>query len=235
MKKYLEQNVYEASQERLKFIFDNFERVYLSFSGGKDSGVMLNLTLDYMRANNIKEKIGVLVVDLEGQYKATIDYILDTIDNNLDLIEPYFVCLPLNLRNAVSVFNPFWTCWDSEQKDKWIRQMPVRDYVISQLNYFDFFKEKMEFEEFTPAFGEWFSQGKKTACLVGIRSDESLNRYRTIASKEKKMFHNKIWTTKICDNVFNCYPIYDWTTEDIWIGNDKLNWHYNYYHIHYHS
>jgi predicted phosphoadenosine phosphosulfate sulfurtransferase len=85
----------------------------------------------------------------------------------------------------------------------------------------------MEFEEFTPAFGEWFSQGKKTACLVGIRSDESLNRYRTIASKEKKMLQNKIWTTKICDNVFNCYPIYDWTTEDIWIGNAKLNWNYN--------
>lgn len=227
MKKYLDKNVYEASQDRLKFIFDNFEKVYLSFSGGKDSGVMLNLTLDYMRANNIKEKIGVLVVDLEGQYKTTIDYILNTIDGNLDLIEPYFVCLPLTLRNAVSVFNPFWTCWDSEQQDKWIRQMPIRDYVISSLDYFDFFKEKMEFEEFTPAFGKWFSKGKTTACLVGIRSDESLNRYRTIASKDKKMFQNKIWTTQISNDVFNCYPIYDWTTEDIWVGNAKFNWDYN--------
>ena len=144
-KVYQQKNVYKASQERLKFIFNNFERVYLSFSGGKDSGVMLNIVLDYMKLNNIKAKIGVLVVDLEGQYKATIDYILETIDKNIDLIEPYYVCLPLNLRNAVSVFNPFWTCWDCEQKDKWIREMPVRDYVISNVDYFDFFKEKMEF------------------------------------------------------------------------------------------
>ncbi len=45
-------NVYEASNERIDFIFKNFERIYISFSGGKDSGVMLNLVLDYMRKNN---------------------------------------------------------------------------------------------------------------------------------------------------------------------------------------
>jgi len=44
-----DKTVYEAAIERLDFIFNNFERVYLSFSGGKDSGVMLNLVIDYMR------------------------------------------------------------------------------------------------------------------------------------------------------------------------------------------
>jgi len=37
-------------------MFENFERIYLSFSGGKDSGAMLNITLDYMRKNNINRK-----------------------------------------------------------------------------------------------------------------------------------------------------------------------------------
>lgn len=37
-------NVYEAVQKRLKLVFDNFDYVYVSFSGGKDSGVLLNLT-----------------------------------------------------------------------------------------------------------------------------------------------------------------------------------------------
>jgi len=37
-----EKNVYDASLERIEYIFNNFERIYLSFSGGKDSGVMLN-------------------------------------------------------------------------------------------------------------------------------------------------------------------------------------------------
>jgi predicted phosphoadenosine phosphosulfate sulfurtransferase len=40
---YKEQNVYDATQDRLEFMFSRFDRVYLSFSGGKDSGVMLNL------------------------------------------------------------------------------------------------------------------------------------------------------------------------------------------------
>lgn len=227
-KAYLDKNVYEASIERIDFIFKNFERIYLSFSGGKDSGVMLNLVLDYMRNNNITEKIGVLVVDLEGQYNLTIDYIKKTIESNLDLIKPCWVCLPLNLRNATSVFEPFWTCWDKEHKDKWIREIPQESYVMNEDNhFFSFFKKNMEFEEFVPAFGEWFSKGKRTACLVGIRSDESLNRFRTIANKDKTTLKNQIWTTKVTDNVYNCYPIYDWKTEDIWIGNAKNNWEYN--------
>ena len=34
MKKYLEKNVYEATMERIKFIFDEFDNVLVSFSGG---------------------------------------------------------------------------------------------------------------------------------------------------------------------------------------------------------
>ena len=227
MKKYLKKNVYEAAQERIKFIFDNFERIYVSFSGGKDSGVMLNMCIDYMRDNGIKKKIGCLFVDLEGQYDLTIEYSRKLIDDNIDILEPYWVCLPLNLRNATSVFNPFWTCWDKNNKDKWIRELPSMPYVVNDTGCFPFYKDKMEFEEFTPEFGKWFSQGKKTACLVGIRSDESLNRFRTIASKTKQSYKGKQYSTKIGENVYNFYPIYDWTTEDIWIGNAKNGWEYN--------
>jgi predicted phosphoadenosine phosphosulfate sulfurtransferase len=56
MKNYnKEKNVYEASIERIDFIFKNFKRVYVSFSGGKDSGVMLNLVIDYMKEKGIKK------------------------------------------------------------------------------------------------------------------------------------------------------------------------------------
>ena len=48
-----------------------------------------------------------------------------------------------------------------------------------------FFHKGMEFEEFIELFGEWYSNGKKTGCFVGIRTDESLNRFRTIASNKK--------------------------------------------------
>ena len=40
-KVYLEKNVLEAALERLEIILSNFENVYFSVSGGKDSSVMI--------------------------------------------------------------------------------------------------------------------------------------------------------------------------------------------------
>jgi predicted phosphoadenosine phosphosulfate sulfurtransferase len=213
----LENNVYEASIERIKYTFDNFKKIYLSFSAGKDSTVMLHLTMQEAKKRN--QKIGLLIVDLEGQYKFTIEHIEACIEEYKDYIDLYWVCLPLHLRNAVSVYEPFWLCWDDEKKEDWIRPLP--ENCISNLTYFDFFRKGMEFEEFVPEFGEWYSKGELTACLVGIRADESLNRYRTISSHTKVSYNGKQWTTKVTDNVFNIYPIYDWQTQDIWIYHAK--------------
>ena len=214
---YLEQNVLEAAKERIEYTFDNFENIYLSFSAGKDSTVMLHLVMDEAKKRNVK--IGLLIVDLEGQYKLTIDHMRDCVSIYSEWVDLFWVCLPIHLRNAVSVFEPFWLCWDETRKEDWIRPIPKE--AISDVNYFPFFRHGMEFEEFVPEFGEWYSKGKMTACLVGIRADESLNRFRTIASDKKITFNSKQWTTKVTDSVFNVYPIYDWKTEDIWIYHAK--------------
>ena len=213
----LDKNVFDASIERVKWTLDRFEKTYLSFSAGKDSTVMLHLVMDEVKKRN--KKIGLLIVDLEGQYKFTIEHLENCIEEYKDYIDLYWVCLPIHLRNAVSVYEPFWKCWDIEQKENWIREQPNK--AITDLNYFPFFRDGMEFEEFVPEFGEWYSEGKLTACLVGIRSDESLNRYRTISSKTKITLDKKVYTTKVTNSVFNVYPIYDWTTEDIWIYHSK--------------
>ena len=68
-------NVYELAQERLKVIFNEFDNIYVSFSGGKDSGVLLNMCIDYIRRNNLKIRFGVFHMDYEIQYKMTIDYV----------------------------------------------------------------------------------------------------------------------------------------------------------------
>ena len=57
-KKYLKKNVYDAFQERLKYIFKEFDHIYVSFSGGKDSGLLLNMTLDFIKKNYPGRKIG---------------------------------------------------------------------------------------------------------------------------------------------------------------------------------
>jgi len=211
-------NVLDAAIDRIEFAFDNFEKIYVSFSAGKDSTVMLHLAMDEARKR--KRKIGVLIVDLEGQYKFTIDHINEMIKEYEEFIDLYWVCLPLHLRNAVSVYEPFWKCWDIERKEDWIREAP--EQAITDYNYFPFFRDGMEFEEFVPEFGEWYSKGELTACMVGIRTDESLNRYRTIASTTKTRFKDKQFTTLVTPNVFNFYPVYDWRTEDVWIYHSKF-------------
>lgn len=217
-KRKLNKNVYIAARERISWTFDKFEKVYLSFSAGKDSTVMLHIAADIAREK--KKKFAVMLVDLEGQYKMTIDHAKNLLEEYSDVIEPYWIALPISLRNAVSVYEPKWICWDEEEKENWIRSIP--DGAISDIKKFPFFYKGMEFEEFVPLFGEWYADGKDCACLVGIRADESLNRFRTIASTTKTTYANKQYTTKVTDNVYNVYPIYDWRTEDVWTYHAKF-------------
>ena len=216
-KRELDISVLEAAKSRVSRTFDDFERIYISFSGGKDSTVMTHLVLDEARKRN--RKVALLIIDLEAQYKATIDHIEEMIDAYKDIIELHWFCGELLLRNAVSDFEPKWVCWDEDKKDVWIRAKPE---LASDLTQYDFYVPKMEFEEFMILFGEWYSQGKKTAGFIGIRSDESLHRYRAITSNKEGLTHKGYkWTTKLNHNLYNVYPIYDWRTEDIWIFHMK--------------
>lgn len=212
-KKILPYNVLDGAQQRIAYTFDNFERIYISFSGGKDSTIMLHLVMN--EAIKRKRKIAVMLIDLEGQYKLTIDHMQKCFELYKDYIEPFWICEPIHLRNAVSVYEPHWVCWDENRKDDWIRTKPKETYKSK----FPFYIQDMEFEEFVPEFGRWYGQGKSCACFVGIRTDESLNRWRTIASRSKTRFNNEVWTTEVLPDLYNIYPIYDWKVQDIW------HWH----------
>jgi predicted phosphoadenosine phosphosulfate sulfurtransferase len=214
---YQESNVLEASKDRISHVFDHFEEIYISFSGGKDSSVMTHLVLAEAIKRN--RKVGLLIIDLEAQYKDTISHITDVVREYRDNINLHWVCGELLLRNAVSNFEPRWCAWDSENENLWIRRKP---YNASDLSQYDFYNPKMEFEEFMVLFGQWYGKGKLTAGFIGIRSDESLHRYRAITSrKDGLMFHDKKWTTKVSKDLFNIYPIYDWKTQDIWVYHGK--------------
>lgn len=221
-------NVYEAAQERIAFIFQHFPRIYLSFSGGKDSGCMLNLFIDYMRAHGITQKIGVMILDNEANYEHSLKFMHSILGKNLDLLDVYWCCLPITLPCTVSSYAVEWQCWGERDKERWIRPMPEQSYVVNMQNCpFDFFREDMSYDEFWDKFGDWYAQGQRTACLIGIRTVESLNRFRAIMNQEKETLHGQMWTKKNTDYVYNCYPIYDWRTEDIWTANAKFEWEYN--------
>ena len=95
VRQYVAQNVYDALQDRLKLIFEEFENIYLSFSGGKDSGLLLNLVLDYQKKNYPGKKIGVFHQDFEAQYTVTTEYIERTFETIQEEVEPFWICLPM--------------------------------------------------------------------------------------------------------------------------------------------
>ena len=230
MKKYLDIDVYQAVNQRLKFIFENFDNIYVAFSGGKDSGLLLNLLLDYKRKHNIKKKIGVFHQDFEAQYKLTTEFVTRMFQNNIDDIEPYWVCLPMGSRCAVSNYQMYWYPWDPDKKDLWVREMPDFPYVINlDNNPLEFYKYKMVQEDLYAEFGYWYAKHHQgsSICLLGIRADESLNRFRAYANEHKVLIEDKQWTAKMGDNFYNAYPLYDWTTKDVWVANGKFGFDYN--------
>jgi len=224
IKRYHDINVLTAARNRIALVFDNFPRVYVAFSGGKDSSVMLHLVMEQAVARS--RKVAVMYIDFEAQYAETITHVQQMYDAYRDNIDPHWICIPMLLRNALTNYEPRWTCWDSAKRDLWIRSKPAaykdeRDYPFAVPG--------MEFEEFIVLFGEWYGAGELTAGFIGIRAQESLHRYCAVATWEKRdlMFRGQRWTTRIVDDVYNCYPIYDWLTEDIW------RYHAQYQHLPY--
>jgi predicted phosphoadenosine phosphosulfate sulfurtransferase len=220
LKKPLDINVLQASCERIAYTFDNFERIFISFSGGKDSTVMFHLVMDEAIKRN--QKVGVMLIDFEAQYKHTSEHAEIMFEKYKDYIDLHWICLPIKLRNASSNFEPCWQCWEPGREDDWVREMPDNPNVIKDIKHYPFFEPNMEFEEFIILFAEWYAQGKTCAAFIGIRADESLNRYRTIAIFDKITHNGKRWTTGITDKIFNIYPIYDWRTKDIWTYHSKF-------------
>ena len=224
----LKLNVYEVSQLRLKRIFEEFDNVYVSFSGGKDSGILVNLCLDYIREHKLNRKLVVFHMDYEVQYQHTIEYVDRLFKEKADEIEVYRVCVPFKVTTCASMYQHYWRPWDEEYKDIWVREKPANCYGKED---FPFFTEEMWDYEFQFRFAEWLHERKgvkRTCCLVGIRTQESFNRWRSIYSDKNIYKYRRIkWTRKVANHIYNAYPIYDWLTTDVWTANGKFGWDYN--------
>ena len=113
------------------------------------------LQLMAQEARKSGKMFSVLYIDLEAQYRATIDHINDLIDCTKDVVDEwYWVAMPLSLRNAVSAIQPKWICWDKEDGGKWVREYPTKrkDVIICTEDChpdgWKWFYRGMEFEDF---------------------------------------------------------------------------------------
>jgi len=229
-KHYLNQSVYEATQERLRFLFEEFENIFVSFSGGKDSGLLLELLLEFRRKYYPDRTVGVFHQDFEAQYTVTTEFVEKTFERIKDELEPYWVCLPMATRTAVSSYEMFWYPWNDTEKDIWVRPMPKHPYVINlENNPITTYRYRMHQEDLAKQFGKWYKDahgGGKTVCLLGIRADESLQRYSGFINK-KYSYNGACWITKQFKDVWTASPLYDWSISDVWHAITSEGYDYN--------
>lgn len=227
-KKYLDKNVYDAAIERYNYIFDHFEHIYVSLSAGKDSSLTIQL-LNHV-AQQRDRTFDVMFIDYEAQYKATIDHVYELEElSNIDNF--YHIAWNFKANNASSVFDRFWYPWNEDFEEVWLRELPADSINIHDHpeKFDEYFTDNLFLRGLFKAFAEWYKDINKTnkvANLQGIRADESLNRFRAIA-KGKNMYKDKVWTTDNFNGVYSVYPIYDFSTEDVWGCYAKHDFKYN--------
>jgi len=235
-------DVLTAARERIAFTFDRFERLYVSFSGGKDSTVLMHLACDEARRRG--RRIGVLFIDWEAQMDMTIAHVREMLALYANCIDPYWIALPLRTTNACSQIEPEWSPWDPAKRDLWVREMPPEALDVSRLPWF---RPHDTFEEFVRDFAVWYSDSLTTACLLGTRADESRVRRLNVIDRggrdkidpetgeiirtSHERLEGRSWTVRLSlgtdeARIYNVCPIYDWATADIWtyLGRERLTY-----------
>lgn len=217
-------NVYEAARKRIEWCLSEFDYCYVSFSGGKDSGVLLEMTAEV--AASMGKRWGIFHMDYEAQYQMTTDYVYDTIERYKDVADIYHVCVPFKVQTCTSMLQDHWRPWDAEMRHLWVRKMPEWAMTVDK---FPFYRKNQWDYDFQERFGEWLCESHgNVCCFVGIRTGESLNRWRTIhAEREnRRNYKGRKWTT-IMMKCVSAYPIYDFQLEDVWTANARNGWKYN--------
>ena len=113
-RKYQKENVYEAFNKRLDYICNYFDHLIVSFSGGKDSGLMLELVHRYYEENNLADReiaVSVYYLDYEGNYQETKDYIERSMGKYPDF-DYYHICMPVSASCGISMSQSTWLPWD---------------------------------------------------------------------------------------------------------------------------
>ncbi len=214
----IEQNVYSAAIERIHLLYDRFDTVMVSFSGGKDSTVCLNLALQVATERG-RLPLDVCFVDEEAITPETEEYV-ERVRSRND-VNFKWLCLPVKHRNACSRTQLYWYPWLEDDRDKWVREMPEGAITTADVPTF---KLGMSVPDTIPLL--YGPERGSVACIRGIRTQESIRRLQSVTKRETDNW--------ICQNPVGIYgnyyptsPIYDWATEDVWIAPQKLGWDYN--------
>lgn len=215
MKILLDINVFDAALNRLRWIFDEFEYIYVDISGGKDSTVIYNLAMIIAEEKN-RLPLNVLFVDQEAEWDAVIDHIRQIYDD--PRVSNYWLQIPIRLSNATSQRDKYLWCW--KEGDKWIREKE-KDSIHENIYGY------IGFKGLFGAFLKYYHPNDSAVHLCGMRTEESPGRFLGITGQET--YKGETWG-KIRDRKighYDLYPIYDWTYSDVWKAIHDNKWSYS--------
>ena len=213
VKLYLPTNVFDAALERMRWIFDEFERVTVCFSGGKDSTVILNLALMVAEEKG-RLPVKVLFVDQEAEWRTVVDYIREVMAD--PRVEPQWLQVPIKLFNATSVSDPWLYCW--EPGAIWMRNkepVSIKENVYGTDRFKDMFQAVTRHDH----------PNEPAVRLGGLKAAESPARLRLLTSE---VYKGVTWGKKEDERRghFLFYPIYDWADQDVWTAIHRNLWPY---------
>lgn len=198
------ETVYEATKKRIRFLFEEFENVYVNFSGGKDSTVTLNLCLEVAEEMG-RLPLNVLFIDQEAEWQAVVDYVRVVMTD--PRVKPFWYQMPIKISNSASFDDEWLYCWaDGAQHLR-----PKETFAITE-NVFgtDRFKDMFYY------ILETYHHNEKACHIAGVRCEESPNRATALTTKAKyKGVTWAKWRDKSREH-YTFYPLYDWKTSDIW-------------------
>ena len=214
-RRYTSVDVATLARERIADCFNRFDRVVVSFSGGKDSTVVLEFALEVATHLN-RLPLEVDHWDEEAIQPETVDYVRRS--STRPGIQLRWFCYPVKHRNACSKTSPYWYPWAPEDKHLWCRDMPPEAVTRLPLEP----GCRLSFQE----LDRFRLAGTRaaTAALTGLRAQESLRRFQTVSRREHD---NWICPLAGAPSVMLAKPIYDMTTEDVWTAPRLLGWDYN--------
>lgn len=220
---FLKQNVLEATKERISRVFDDFENIIVSISGGKDSTVLAHLAL--VEANKRGRKIGLFFLDEEVVYESTINqirYLMSLYPENTNKL---WLQIDFNLTNCLSADQSQLKCWEVGKHKEWMRPKEKNSIQYAPWN-----RETETVANKTKGFGfydvitNFENCYHNTAFLIGLRALESMHRWGAVT--QNAGYSDVHYSTKRPNGNFSIYPIYDWNYPDIWkyIYDNKLKY-----------
>jgi len=205
------ENVLDATKKRITFLFDNYDNISLSFSGGKDSTVLFHLLNEEAKLRN--RKFILYFQDQEAEYQATIDFVEWAMSQ--PNVIPQWYQVPIFMTNAASHQQLFLWAWG--ENEKWVREKhPLAIQSIEN-------KYPRRFHKFNLWVGQNLRKmDGKSISIIGLRAEESPDRRFVLFGEDSEMF----WLRRK-NEPHRAYPIIDWKYKDIWKylidGNFKYN------------